>query len=387
MKSLKNRLSYSIKHSAFLKAVYVAAGSFALRFLGLFIRQDETLVLFVGNIGKSFSGSPYAIYSYMRQHEEYSQYRCVWAFNEPERFQEHDLDTVRFDTPAYFITALRAKYWVTDVNIERSLKFKKKKTVYLNTWHGVALKTIGNDDVNSGRYDYSNIDYICVSGEHDKRVYTTALNAGQDSFLECGMPRNDSLFTATEETRRLIRARLGIAPGQKAILYAPTWRDSKNGGASFDLRIPADFERWQEVLGEEYVLLFRAHDRTTKLMNIRFNSFIRDYSSYEPLNDLLIACDVLITDYSSIVFDYSILEKPFICFGYDYEAYVRERGTYFDAVQVYPQGVLRTEDEVLDRLLHMDIEKECGNTRILRTRFMEYSHGDAARICVKTMFG
>lgn len=383
----KAKLSYYIKHSTGFKTIYVVLGSLALRLIGLFVVQDKKMILFVANIGKNFSGSPYAIYDYIRHNSKYREYRCIWAFNNPEQFDNESLETVRFDSLKYFITALRAKYWVTDVNIERSLKFKKKNTVYLNTWHGVTLKTIGNDDVNSGRYDYSNIDYLCVSGEHDKRVYRTALNAGEKSFLECGMPRNDSLFTTNESDREKIRNKLGITQGKKVILYAPTWRDSVNHGESFDLHIPADFSYWHEVLGDEYILFFRAHDRTTKLLDIQFNEFIRDYASYEPLNDLLIACDILITDYSSIVFDYSILKKPFICFGYDYEKYVRERGTYFDAEAVYPGGVLRTQEEVLNKILTLDATREAAKMDELSKKFMEYSHGNAAKICAERLLG
>ena len=383
----KSKISYFIKHSSVIKALYVGCGSLLLRFISLFIKQDSSLVLFVANIGKNFSGSPYSIYEFIQSHDEYSQYHCIWAFNEPKKYADLNLDTVKFDSIKYFVTALKAKYWVTDVNIERSLKFKKRSTVYLNTWHGVALKTIGNDDVNSGRYDYSNIDYLCVSGEHDKRVYRTALNAGEKSFLECGMPRNDSLFHVTQAERKSIRDRLGIGDDKKVILYAPTWRDSENHGGSFDLTIPADFNKWHKVLGDKYIILFRAHDRTTKVMNMQFDGFIRNYATYEPLNDLLIACDLLITDYSSIVFDYSILSKPFICFGYDYDRYVKERGVYFDAEKVYPGGVLRTEGEVLHKILTLDYDAESESMKEFNKLFMEYSHGTATETCVKNLLG
>ena len=380
----KNQIAYRIKHSPLLKNSYIIAGSAALKLAGLFVKQDKNLVLFVSNIGKSYSGSPLMIYKYMQEHPEYSDYECIWAFNNPEQFKQ--LKTVKFDSPEYFLTALKAKYWITDVNIERSLKFKNKKTKYLNTWHGVALKKIGNDDANSGRYDYSNIDYLCVSCEHDTRVYTSALNARADSFLKCGMPRNDPLFEANDEVRAAIRKKLDIPEGKKVILFAPTWRDSVNFGKSFDIKIPADFKKWEAELKDDYILFFRAHDRTTKVMDIQFNDFIRNYSNYEPLNDLLIASDVLITDYSSIIFDYSILEKPAICFGYDYDEYVKERGVYFDAREVFPGGVISNETDVLSIL--KDTEKlDSYSTAGLKKVYMEYSNGNAAEICVRKLFG
>ena len=135
------------------------------------------------------------------------------------------------------------------------------------------------------------------------------------------------------------------------------------------------------------MIMFRAHDRTSKLMNVEFDDFVVNYSTYEPLNDLMIAADILVTDYSSICFDWSLLEKPFICFGYDWEQYKEERGVYFDAEEVYYGGILRTEEEVIDRILNMDYPAEVEGVRKLRDQFMTYSKPNAAEICVKALFG
>lgn len=383
----KQKLIYQIKHHPVIRTAYEKLGSAVLTAYGKTKKIDENLVLIVANTGKNFSGSPRAIYDYMKEHSEYDKFHVVWAFNHPENYQGEFLDMVHMDSPEYVKIALQAKYWITDNNIERSLQFKNPETIYLNTWHGVALKTIGNDDKFSGRFDYSNIDYLCVSGEHDKRVYTTALNASPDCFLECGMPRNDSLFGVTEGDRFDVRMKLGIPVDKKVILFAPTWRDSVNGGNSFDLDIPVHFKKWREALGDDYMIMFRAHDRTSKLMNVEFDDFVVNYSTYEPLNDLMIAADILVTDYSSICFDWSLLEKPFLCFGYDWEQYKEERGVYFDADEVYYGGVLRTEEEVLDRILHMDYPEEVEGIRKLRDKFMEYTKPNAAEICVKALFG
>ena len=383
----KQKLIYQIKHHPVIRAAYEKLGSAALSSYGKTQEIDENLVLIVANTGKNFSGSPYAIFQYMQKHKEYDRFHVVWAFNHPENFQGEFLNMVQMDSPEYVTTALQAKYWITDNNIERSLNFKNPKTKYLNTWHGVALKTIGNDDKFSGTFDYSDIDYLCVSCEHDKRVYTTALNASPDCFLECGMPRNDSLFGVSEADRFDLRMKLDIPVNKKVILFAPTWRDSINGGDTFDLDIPVHFDKWREALGDDYMIMFRAHDRTSKLMNVEFNDFVVNYSTYEPLNDLMIAADILVTDYSSICFDWSLLEKPFICFGYDWEQYKAERGVYFDAEEVYYGGVLRTEEEVIDRILNMDYPEEVAGVRKLRDEFMTYSKPNAAEICVKALFG
>lgn len=383
----KAKLIYLVKHNAFIKNSYVILGSLFFKFLGLFIKIDPNLVLIVPNTGSTFSGSPKDIYDYMQSHDVYRDYNCVWAFNDPQKMAEqYNLRTVKFDSLSYFLTSLKAKYWITDINVERGLHYKKKETIFLNTWHGVALKKIGNDDPKSARYDYSDLDFLCVSGNYDKKVFSSALNAPESSFLECGMPRNDRLFKTTEKEKQELRQQMDIPNDKKVIIYVPTWRDSTDNGKSFGLKIQADFEKWERELSNDYVLLFRAHSRTTSLMNLEFNEFIRDYSTYPDLNDMMIVADVLITDYSSVVFDYAILGKPFICFGYDYEAYLQERGCYFDPEEEYPGGVLRTEDQVIDKLLNMDITKESQNTLFLKERFMNYTHGNATQTCVEKLF-
>ena len=118
---------------------------------------------------------------------------------------------------------------------------------------------------------------------------------------------------------------------------------------SYDFDPPVDMKVWEEKLSDEYVVLFRTHPFTTKF-HVEFNDFIRNVTSYENLNHLLAITDVLITDYSTIIYDCVIAGKPFICFGYDYDEYKDERGFYFDLNEEYPGGVLKTQDEVFARI-------------------------------------
>jgi CDP-glycerol glycerophosphotransferase len=170
------------------------------------------------------------------------------------------------------------------------------------------------------------------------------------------------------------------------MLYAPTWRDSTNKGKSYDLNVPIDLKKWEQQLGDRYVLLFRAHDRTTAVMNIQYNNFVRNYCDYADINDLYIAADLLITDYSSVIFDYSILGKPLFCFAYDYEDYKKERGMYFNPEEVYPGGVIRTEDALLARIQQTKLGKDQPEILAFNQKFMEYGKGEATRTCVERLF-
>lgn len=381
---MRDRLIFILKHNRLIQKLYVVIMSFVFRVWGAFHKIDDSLVLFVSFMGKSFNDSPKVLYDYMQSHPEYKKYHCVWAFEHPENFPE--LDTVKIDTSAYFKTALKAKYWITNTNIERGLKFKKKGQVYLNTWHGTALKYIGNDCPGRKDYNFDTLDYLTVSGDYDERVFKSAFNAKESSYLRCGMPRNEELWLADDAAKARVRKRLGIPSGKKVILYAPTWRESTDGGKSYAIKPPIHFDEWKKKLGDEYIVLFRAHHQTTKVLGVEYNDFVRNVSDYPAVNDLIIAADILITDYSAIAFDYSILCRPIFCYAYDYDSYLAERGTYFPVDEKYPNKSCRTEAELLQRIQNVDYDAECLNTKRFRDDFVQYGVG-ATETCIKKVFG
>lgn len=381
---MRRRLIYILKHNAAIQAIYRVVMGFLFRTAGQFIKTDENLILFVSFMGLSFNDSPKAIYDYLKSHAEYSEYKCIWAFEDPSKFP--NLETVKIDTPAYFITALRAKYWISNTNIERGLRFKKKGQQYLNTWHGIALKHVGNDVAGRNDFNFDSVDHLCVCGDYDEKVYKTAFRAKESSYLRCGLPRNEELWNVTDERRMETRKKLDIPAEKKVILYAPTWRESTDGGKNYEIKPPIHFNLWKKELGDEYIVLFRAHHQTTKVLGVQYDEFVREASSYPAVNDLLIAADVLITDYSAIAFDYSILCRPIFCYAYDYDTYLAERGTYFQIDDKYPNKSCRTEEELLARIKGIDYKAECANTKRFRDEFIQYGIG-ATEACVKAEFG
>lgn len=384
MTMVKRRIEYVLKHNKFFQMSYKLVMSQLLRFLGLFIKTDENLVLFVSFSGKAYNDSPKKIYEYIVNESIYRNLKHVWAFEEPNKFDIVGSGKVNIDTFEYFVTALRAKYWVTSVNIERGLHFKKNKTVYLNTWHGTPIKKVGN--AVSGRNDFncSNVDIFCYGSQHEKGIFLRDFKALEKNLLYSGMPRNDELYCVLEQQIEAYRKKVKIPSGKKVILYAPTWRDSKDNGMSYSLKSSLNIRKWQEQLQHEYVLLFRTHLFTNELLGVEFNDFVRDVSSYPDINHLLIIADVLISDYSATIFDYSVLGKPIICFGYDYEEYKMDRGFYFDIESELPGGVLKTEEEVLEKIIRMNYQEECKKATQLRDKYVEVG-GNATEMCVKEL--
>lgn len=385
MNGLRAKVDYILKHNVFVNKIFKVCGSSFFKLLGVFIPVEDKAILFSGHTRK-YNDSPRAIYEYMINHPDYTDYHFIWALDDPSVSIPGPADKVVPDTWKYFTTALRCKYWITCVNIERSLHFKKKNQIYLNTGHGITIKTCGNEAVGRNDYDFSYINYFCVSGDYERDIYQRSFNLNPESIIYTGLPRNDELYHISNEEVITLRQKLNIPDDKKVILYAPTWRDSVDGGKSYVIKPPMSIDKWKEKLGDDYVLLLRAHPYTSELLGVEFDDFVRDYSDYPCINDLLKVADICVSDYSAIIFDFAVMEKPIVCFGYDYDQYKAMRGFTLDLHSECPGGVLSTEDQVLERLMSIDYKLECEKSKAFKDKYIEYG-GDATEKCIKTVFG
>lgn len=373
---MRQRLIYILKHNLVIQAVYKAVMSFLFRVWGLFIRQDPKLVLFSSFGGKKYNDSPKILFERMREDPAFAGFCFVWAFEEPEKFDIPGAESIRIDSMQYFKTALKAGLWITSVNIERGLHFKKKGTFYVNTWHGAGTKKIGNACNGRKDYNFGTVDLMLVQSHFEEEIFIRDFLCRPEAIRILGFPRNDELFHITKEQQQELRKQFNIPEGKKVVLYAPTWRDSQDGGLTYEVVPPINMDKWKAALSDEYVMLFRMHAFTTKF-EMKYDEFARDASAYENLNHILAITDVLITDYSTIVYDSAAFRIPFICFGFDYERYNAERGFYFDLNEVYPGGVLKTEDEVLKRIREVQAGADRERYEAFREKYIE-AGGNAA---------
>ena len=386
MHGFRARLDYVLKHNYAVNRLFTWSVSTLMKIWGYFIPVDEKLVVFSAH-SRKYNDSPRTLYENMIKDPKYIDYKLVWALEDPDHVQiPGPASKVKSDTLEYFKTTLKAKYWITCVNIERSLHYKKKSCRYLNTWHGTPYKFIGNDVGNRKDFDFSSVDFWCYASQYEKEIFMRAFNVREDALIPTGMPRNDDLYNVTNEEIICIKKRMGLPLDKKIILYAPTWRDSTDHGATYAIKPPINTKYWEEQLKEEYIVLFRTHGYTNKLLGVEFNDVIRDYSAYPSINDLLKVSDILISDYSATMTDYSILERPVLCFAYDYEQYKSERGLYIDFDKGMPSGVLKTEDEVLDHIKNLDYEKECRKTKEMIKNRISYYGGHATEKCLELLF-
>ena len=349
MAGWKKRIEYVLKHNTGVQFLYKHCMSTVFRIIGLFIRTDNSLVLLNSFGGKKYNDSPRVLFEAMLHDNRFRNFHFVWAFEEPEKYQIPDAQSIKIDSWKYFKTALKAKVWISSVNIERGLHFKKKNTFYINTWHGAGTKKIGNACNGRKDYDFSSVDMMLVQSDFERDIFIRDFQCKTEAIRMLGFPRNDELFHLTAEKKKELRKQFNIPEKKRVILYAPTWRDSKDGGLSYEFDPPIQIEKWKSAFSDNYVMLFRMHTFTTKF-EMTFDEFARDVSAYDNLNHILAITDVLITDYSTIIYDASIADIPFICFGFDYDTYREERGFYYDLNDVYPGGVLKKEDEVIKRI-------------------------------------
>jgi CDP-glycerol glycerophosphotransferase len=386
MKGFRARLDYALKHNNFVYRVFNFSVSTFMKLWGLFVKQEDHMVIFSAH-SRKYNDSPKAIYEYMLSTGKFKDFKMVWALEDTNADIPGKPIIVKADTPKYFWYTLKAKYWITCVNIERSLHYKKKSCKYLNTWHGLSINHCGNAVPGRKDFDFGAVDFMCYESDYHREILIRDFLAREEAMIPTGLPRNDVLYSTTQEEVVAIKKRLGLPLDKKLILYAPTWRDSTDNGASYEIKPPIDVNYWAEELKDDYIVLLRTHAYTTKLLGIEFNDVIRDYTSYPVINDLFKISDFLVSDYSSCIADFSILERPVVCFAYDYEAYCAHRGLYLDLNVAMPSGVKHTEQEVIEQIKSMDYAEECKKTKEMIKDRLTYIGGHATEICIEKMFG
>lgn len=382
-------ISFLKRHPTAVNLFWTVA-RMALSLWGLFVPVQPKTMLFASFGGRKFDDSPKAIYDEICRRPGFSDWKLIWAFVDPEQFQPPRGEKVRMDTPAFFHALLSSRVWVSNTGMDRGIGLTRKKTVKVETWHGAPLKKICGEEHTGSmggqreRYGGRGERIIrCAQSEYDRDIFQRLFRAEKSDFLLCGLPRNDALLRYTPEDVKKIRAQLCIPAGKRVILYTPTYReyllDEHNDTY---IAPPMDLAKWERLLGEEYVLLFRAHYAVTAALKLTESDFVRDVSAYPTLNDLYAAADIMISDYSSTFFDYAILERPMLCFAYDLEEYEEKRGLYLDLEETLPCPVDREVDTLLERIQSLDTDAYSRRAKEFHRRFTPHD-GHAARAVVE----
>lgn len=390
---MKIKIKNFIKSHPFFYQIYYYIASFIVRILAFFVKVDDKKILFVSYGGKKFDDSPKVIYDALKRDDKFKDFSFTWAFIDPDKYQSLPQDEkVKIDTFSYYIKALQSKYWISNSSVQRGLNFKNKRHQNILFMHGLtALKKSSKDFKSTGKQfkmvKPEKFDKVFIEGKKERQLVLENIEVEEKNLYNYGLPRCDELLNIANNGKLLeeIKKKLNIPLDKKVILYAPTYREYNASCFSGIYTKPQlDLEKWQKKLGEYYVLLITSHYEIGNKFQFTYNKdFVFDVAGYNSMNELLAISDILITDYSNIVFDFSILKRPFFCYGYDYLEYTKKgRGFYTPLSEIYKDGIIEEEDILLEKIKTSDFEKLKEHSMNICNEFILH-YGDATLKCIE----
>lgn len=354
----------------------------------------ENCILYETFHGKSMTDNPYALFESLILDPEYKNYRHIWVINtltsETEKYKNNEnVIFVKVNSDEYLYYLAKAKYLINNTSFPPYF-CKRKNQVYLNTWHGTPLKTLGIDmngpidQLKNIQRNFLQTDYLLSPNEFttEKLVYSHNLDGiYTGEILEVGYPRID-LITKTNSKDILdkLRQYIEIDTNKKVALYAPTWRGNVGKEVDIKKEVKDIIVSIKNNLDSNYQLLLKVHPLLYKYFkNDKDLSKIFIPDSID-ISETLSIVDLLITDYSSVFFDFYIKNKPIILYTYDKAEYLSDRGTYldFDELNTY---VAENETELKELIANVDILKGCKNES-----FISLQNGNVSKTVIDIVF-
>lgn len=340
------------------------------------VRPKQNVFLYEGVSGRQYAGNEKYIYLEMMKNLPNATH--VWAFQDKEAIERNrqNLSGAKLvvrGSIKYLYYLSKAGALFTGTSLPYYYK-KQKGSLFIQSWHGTPLKLLGFDiklpeakqlnknSTENVMYSQSKIwDYFIAPNKFTEEKFSSAYLYNGD-VLKTGYPRNDIFYwpeNKKQEISQSVRLRLNIPSGKKIALYAPTFRDGKKFGTKTStVTFPLDIQVLKDRLGDEWVLVVRAHLLSGgKFDASQYGSFVVTamVDEFDDPQELCLAADVLITDYSSIAFDYANTGKPMLFYTPDFESYsMSKRGFYFDPRDQFPGPFLSTSEEVANSILNIN---------------------------------
>ncbi|WP_333769237.1 bifunctional glycosyltransferase/CDP-glycerol:glycerophosphate glycerophosphotransferase [Streptomyces sp. IBSBF 2435] len=346
-------------------------------------------VMYASFNGRQYSDSPRAVYEELVRRG--SDLEHLWVVQDGQADVPPGATALRCWSKEWYAALGESRYVVFNSHLPHWIN-RREGQVIVQTWHGTPLKRIAHD-IDS--VQFADRQYLAkVSEETPHWSFLVSPNrfstpimkrafAYDGEILESGYPRNDLLRAPDQEERaRAVREAIGLPEGKRVVLYAPTWRDDqfyRAGNYKFDMRI--DLEEAARTLGDDHVLLVRKHANIVDSVPGAGNGFVWDVSDYPEIGELFLISDILITDYSSLMFDFANTGRPMLFFTYDLEHYRdRLRGFYFDFEEKAPGPLIHTSDELIAALRNIDstADQYAGAYQAFQDLFCDLDDGHAA---------
>ena len=367
---------------------------------------EEKTILYESYFGRGMICNPFALFSYMLNDSSFKDFKHIWVLdktesNEHYRRQYADYENVIFVEPEseqYFEWLSKAKYLLNNVTFKPYFA-KKKNQIVVNTWHGIPLKHMGYDEVD-GKLKAANMvrnflftDFIVSPSEYTTKLFKNAYkleNIYAGKYIEAGSPRIDLSFNTDKESliAEMKTVGVNVDSDKEIVVYAPTWTGSYDNPDIDQKKYDDIINEIELALGKDkYQVLFKPHQIVYKYLEEA--SLMKD--NYIPAiidtNRLLSLTDILITDYSSIFFDYLPLNRKIVFYITDYASYENERGVYFD-IDSLPGPVCRTMDDLIEVLRQIDnIDSLYNKNNLLQYKsIVSKEDGEACKRIIDTIF-
>ncbi|MGH2328069.1 CDP-glycerol glycerophosphotransferase family protein [Campylobacter taeniopygiae] len=354
------------------------------------LKIQDNMILYESFHGKSMSCNPYAIFLYLLDKSDFKDFIHIWVVNDLKSVRSKfkkmkNVICAKRGSDLYLKYLASAKYLINNVTFPDYF-IRKEGQLYLNTWHGIPIKHLGKK-IQTGFMEYANVQRNFIQATHliHPNKYTKEI-IEKDYGIEhlftgksvlTGYPRVDLLFKQNNNLKKA----LNITKEQKVLLYAPTWRGGLNS-QYFDFnRLISDIKELKKL---NFKILLSVHHEVKHLL---LNDDLEDVLIPEwiEMNELLSIVDVLISDYSSIVFDFMVLNRPIIYYIYDYEFYKKERGVYFDIYEI-AQYTCKTIEELKAILNSKELFEQKITPEKLKDKFLSLEDGQSSKRVVSEFF-
>ena len=357
--------AFQVKYAAFRKSKYYFPAMQKLyKFMKLLPMKNQ--VVFESGTGVQYADAPRYIFEQLL--EQYPDKKYIWIKNSKIYNMPNNVIIIERLSWQYYYYLATSKYWVNNQNFPYYIT-RRKAGVYLQTWHGTPLKKMlfdieniqGRDDGYIERVEQAKNQwtYLLSQSPYATEKFRSAFQYDGE-VLELGYSRNDILVNHQNDTNYInkIKNNLSLPKNKKIILYAPTFRDNaKKVGNKFTMNLKIDFKKFISEVSDEYILLLRLHvlvKQNTKELE-KYKDRIIDVSEYSDIQELYLVSDMLITDYSSVFFDYANLKKPILFYAYDLEEYRDDlRGFYMNYDEEVPGPILKTEKQLYHAINNID---------------------------------
>lgn len=341
-------------------------------------------ILFISYYGNQYGCNPKYLSQYIVQQNK--SWDIVWAFTQPKKYNIKGVRKVRYMSLTYFYELCTCKVLVTNYRMT-SLFRKRKKQLYIQTWHSsVRLKKIEKDTestlpqhyVNMAKVDSKNIDLIISGCDYSTSIFKRSFWYNGEIALT-GTPRNDLLFTNSPALKKSIHKQLGIDINTKIVLYAPTFR-KKHTLEYYNIKYQELIEVLKYQYGGNWCIAVRLHPHlhnlSTKLLNNE--KFVIDVTPYDDIQELLFVSDILISDYSSLIFDFAIIKKPCFLYVPDLDKYINnDRSLYFD-INKLPFPICKTNDDLFEKIKSFNENMYSHNVSKFLCSIGSYENGHAS---------